>query len=573
MKENPLTPRVLRTFLLLCLLAGLGSAVYLLLMPLDTSRGRLVDYGTLRTLLLALMLAACAGLGWLAIGIKRQGTRAAALPDKLHRWLNHPPARLFRVQGALLIVLITLIELWLLTFFSLPVPLRPGILWAFLACALAWLTLRRAYTARWRERKSLRARLKDGWQNWSRTQRQVFLILAVMGLLYFLAFFPVNYGGRIHPDEDIIYPDVVAMLIPGETFTETLRDSFIVDSWWYGYPYFPISALALVIPRLIYGNAFAEQVTLNMLLLRQFVSVLPMIIGLLVMVYVVDRFRSPWISIGLAAGLAAMPGVLRYNTRFWHPDGIIVLLTALTFFFLQRDRLRFGRNYYLAAAAIGLNAAIKVWGLFFFLAIGGYLLAGLAEKKLDFKKAVTAGLLFILVMAGTILITSPSILIPWNFNTYLAEMQEYYPVMRYGYDEPDPQGVYRTGLPAWMVFFRIHAMPEFFFWFATAALALASLLGSRKTLARLILAWCAVVGTYLVAWIAVKSFQYLLPLMIPLYAGAFLLPSIAEADRYPPWLEFLAKPETKRALWAITAVFVVAAIIANLCVIPVSLRY
>ena len=46
----------------------------------------------------------------------------------------------------------------------------------------------------------------------------------------------------------------------------------------------------------------------------------------------------------------------------------------------------------------GLAAAIKLWGLFFVLAIAGYLLAGLLRKKLTPGKMILAGALFILTM-------------------------------------------------------------------------------------------------------------------------------------------------------------------------------
>ncbi|MDP2966323.1 MAG: hypothetical protein Q8N39_09860 [Pelolinea sp.] len=550
------------------LLTGIFALVYLIFIPVDPSRGHLINNEILRTIIIGLMGIGLLALAGLAIQFQFNNAWGQTVSGKLHKILTLTDSRLFNLQFILVIGFIFLTEAYLLTYFTLPIPARPIILWMAAACLFFWVTLRRAYRDIFNKKPSLVMQLKSGWKAWSKTQRKVFIILFAMGLIYFAAFIPANYGGRVHPDEEVIYPDVVNMLIPGNTFTETLRDSFIISSWWYGYPYFPMSALTLVIPRIIYGNEFASHIELNLLLMRQFISVLPMVASIILLIYLVNEFKKFWASIGMFVVLCLIPGVVHYNIRFWHPDSIIVFLVLLTFWLLKRDDLRFGRDFYLAAFTIGLNAVIKVWGLFFFLAIGGYLLAGWFTKKLDFWKMVRAGLFFILVMVGSILITSPSITIPWNLKTYISELREYYPVMRHGYNEPDPEGVYRLGLPAWMVFFRMHFMQDFFFYFSFITVAAGSLLGTQKTLYRLILAWCSVVGVFLVGWIAVKSFQYLLPLMIPLYAGVFLFPNIAGGEHYPRPLKFLANPKTRQVLWGIVIVLTAIQFYYNLKLFP-----
>ena len=550
------------------LLTGTLNFVYLILIPLDSSRGHLINYEVLRIILIGFFTICLLSLAVMLLIFKINNMQGQAIADKLHSFLIKKDNRLVNLQFILVIAFIFLIEAYLLSFIAIPVPARPVILWMAVACLFFWIMLRLVYRDILNKRPSLVKRLKSGWKSWSKTQHKIFVILVVLGLIYFTAFIPANYGGRVHPDEDVIYPDVVNMLIPGSTFSETLSDSYIISSWWYGYPYFPMSALTLVIPRIIFGNEFASQIKLNLLLMRQFISVLPMVASILMLIYLVNEFKNLWASIGIFMVLCFIPGVIHYNIRFWHPDSIIVLLILLTFWLLKRDRLRFGRDFYLAAFTVGLNAVIKVWGLFFFLAIGGYLLAGWLTKKLDFWKMARSGLFFVLVMVGSILITSPSIIIPWNLKTYISELQEYYPVMRQGYNEPDPQGVYRLGLPAWMVFFRMHFMQDFFFYFSVFALIAGSLFGTQKTLNRLLLAWCSVVGIFLVGWIAVKSFQYLLPLMIPLYGGVFLFPNIAGGEHYPPPFEFLSNPKAKRLLRGIMIVLTAIQFYYNLKVFP-----
>ncbi len=558
----------LKKLILALLISGFIALVYLLLMPMDSSRGHLINYGVLRIIFIGLMSGCLLVLAGLAAQFQVNPAKGQVFSEKLHNFLTCNESRLSTVQFVLVIAFILLIEGFLLSYFTIPVPARPAILWMAAACLFFWITLRMAYRETFNKKPSILNRLKSGWRSWSDTQRRVFIILTVMGLIYFAMFIPVNYGGRVHPDEEVIYPDVVNMLIPGSTITETLSDSFIISSWWYGYPYFPISAVTLIIPRIIYGNAFASQIALNLLFMRQFISVLPMVALIIFLIYLATEFKNMWAAIGMFIVLCLIPGVVHYNTRFWHPDSIIVLLILLAFWLLKRDRLRFGWDFYLAAFIIGLITVIKIWGLFFFLAIGGYLLAGLLTRKLDFWKMARAGLFFILVMIGSIIITSPSITIPWNLKAYISELQEYYPVMRQGYNEPDPEGVYRLGLQAWMVFFRMHFMQDFYFYFSIFALIAGSLLGTQKTLNRLILAWCAVIGIFLTNWIAVKSFQYLLPLMIPLYAGVFLFPSIAGGENYPKPFQFLADPKAKQVLWGIVIVLTAIQFYFNLTLFP-----
>jgi hypothetical protein len=561
-------PVHIKRLLIGILLAGLLALAYLLFLPQDLTRGHLVNYGIFKTLCFGIMAAGLLASAGALIRFQTNSTWGQAIADKLNKYLMERESRLFNLNFILIIAFIFLIEGYLLTFIAVPVPARPIILWMAIACLLLIIALRLIYRDTFKKRASLGKRLKTGWNSWSDTQRKVFIILVILGAIYFAAFIPVNYGGRVHPDEQVIYPDVVKLLIPGNTFSDTLSHTFIVSSWWYGYPYFPISALALVIPRIIYGNDFASHMELNLLLLRQFISVLPMVVSIIFLIYLVNQFRHLWASIAMFVVLALIPGVVHYNIRFWHPDSIIVLLILLTFWFLKRDRLRFGRDFYIAAFLIGLNAVIKIWGFFFFLAIAGYLLAGWYTKKLDFWKMARAGLFFILVMIGSIIITSPSITIPWNFKTYIALLKDYYPVMRHGYNEPDPQGVYRLGLPAWQVFFRMFFMQDFYFYFSVFALVAGSLFGSQKTLNRLVLAWCSVIGTFLVVWIAVKSFQYMLPLMIPLYMGVFLFPNVAGSEHYPRALGFLAKPIARQVLAGIVIVMTAIQFYYNLKLFP-----
>ncbi len=338
-------------------------------------------------------------------------------------------------------------------------------------------------------------------------------------------------------------------------------------NWAYGYPYLPISAAVLIIPRLIYGNQFAGQVQVNVFLMRQFVSVLPMVLALMLAVYLVTRYKSVRFSVSLFVFLLLIPGVVKICYRFWHPDSIILLLVLLTIYFLQKDDLRFGRYFYLAAAACGLTTAIKLWGLFFFLAIAGYLIAGLIRHKLSLKKFLFSGLLFILTMLATIIISSPSLLAPYVARTAVASWADQQAKILLSPERGNTTGIYQTTLTNWLKYFGQHFMKAYFFFFAAFALPAGALWGSRKALNRLLLAWCLPVILFLAYISTMKSFQYMLPVGIPLYCGAFLFPAITENPPTLKWLSFLAKPLAREIIRGVTLAFFISQLVINLIIL------
>jgi 4-amino-4-deoxy-L-arabinose transferase-like glycosyltransferase len=257
---------------------------------------------------------------------------------------------------------------------------------------------------------------------------------------------------------------------------------FIYEDYHYGYPFYALSALVLLVPRLVFGGSFAGHTRINLLLLRQMASVLPMILSIFVLVYIVTRFKSWARAVSMFVVLLLIPGVVKYNERFWHPDSLLLLFIVLTFYFLQRDRLRFGRNFYLAAVTCGLATATKLYGFFFFLAVGGYLLAGLVYRVLGFRKMILAGLLFVLTMSVTVLLANPFLIDSEARARMVAIMQDKNAEMAHGYNEPDLQHIYRTGLEVWMPFFEQHYTQGYFFFFLFLALAAGSLWGSETHL-------------------------------------------------------------------------------------------
>ena len=155
------------------------------------------------------------------------------------------------------------------------------------------------------------------------------------------------------------------MIAPASTVNLALRHFIFYDYYYYGFPYFAISAL-FVLPLQWLGRL--GDMPLVMLILRQFVSVLPLLAALLLLVYMQDGFRS-YRSPVLFIFLLSVPAGVE-NNSWWHPDGLTFLLVVLTIFFLKRDNLRFGKYFLLAAAMSGVATATKLIGLHFFLAVG-----------------------------------------------------------------------------------------------------------------------------------------------------------------------------------------------------------
>ncbi len=551
MKRTPLI-----ILISLTLLEGVAAIFVLWQMEFDPGRGQIINYSLLRWLLVAMSV--------LVIGILAAALVALLRGDKLlqviqtvgERRLMKPSPGLFFVQGALVLMTIFLAECFLLSYLAIPVPARPILAWMTMTSFQIWLFLRLTLAGEYRKRDSLGTQLRRKWKELLPVQRKTLIVLTVLGLLYFIGFMPFNYRldeeGRFytHADETVIYPDVTRVLVWQGTFSDMVHLVIEDWPWWYGFPYLPISAAVLVIPRLVQGADYANNIQLNIFLLRQFINILPMIASIFLIIHLVNRFRSMWQSVLMFVFLAGLPGVVMFNYRFWHPDSIIILLILLTFYLLEKDELRFGGYFYLAAVTCGLATAIKLWGVFFVLAIGGTLLAGLVTKRLTFKKAVFSGFGFIAAMTGTILITSPGLLAPYIRNGALEGWATQQNSLLHGYDRPDPSNEYGMGMFNWLRFIGYYYIQPFFAFFGTLSLVLGSLWGKRKTLCRLILAWSVVVAVFLFNFAVMKTLQYMLPLAIPLCLGALLFPTLSEPAPGAP--SFLGRILTRKVAWGVT---------------------
>lgn len=438
--------------------------------------------------------------------------------------------RLFWAAFLLLVAMNIALSGWLFSYLFIPVHLRWISLWAAAIALQFFLALVIAYWGRFRDR-AFYAHLDvlPKWRNLDAAQKGTFKLLFGVGLLYFLAFtIPNALDARDEQmlylrggDENITYPYVVWMLTPAEHFEGTVYRWFVYEDYHYGYPFYVLSMLILLPVRLVVGEEFARLTQLNLLLLRQFISVLPMILSAGIFSYLQTRFRSRWRSLALFAIILLLPGVVQYNQGFWHPDALVILCVALTVFFLDRDRLALRENFLFAAFFCGLASAIKLYGFFFFLSIAGYVLFGLWKRVFAFRRAALVSAGFLVIMFGTLVFSNPFLFVStarerlvWIWELKAQEIRE-------GYNEPTPGGEYEKGFLATLPAMEDHYGRWFVLAFLLVSSAVAAFYGRASIVNGVILGWVGLTAVYLIWFVAIKNYHYWLPTMIPLFSTFF----------------------------------------------------
>ena len=372
------------------------------------------------------------------------------------------------------------------------------------------------------------------------TSKQVAWLIAALCLAYFLVMAVPNARGAQSEkmlaatsiDEPVTYPYVVRMLTPAKDAKDLFTRWVIYGDYHYGYPFYFFSALAVLPVRLVYGAAFADHTALNLWLLRQLISVLPTLLAAALLVYLHTRFEKPWAAAGLLVLLLSIRAVVRSSLQWWHPDALSLLAIVLTLAFLSRDRLRFGRNFYLAAAACGVAAGIKFAGFFFFLAIAVYLLAGLVRNTLNLRQAALRAGLFVAIMAAALVVSNP-FLYNRGAREELVKIQTFKTEeLDQGYSHDDPQ-YYAKGPEWWTWTLDTWYAGPLVLGCLLVSLGVGCLWGPNRLLNRLILLWILPYTIYLFYFVAVKPDHYFLPVMLPLYSAALNIPLALGERRIP----------------------------------------
>jgi hypothetical protein len=351
-------------------------------------------------------------------------------------------------------------------------------------------------------------------------QKRIFALLLFMAAGAFIIFALPNAVASenlsmvqiFQPDEAAPLSYIFRMIAPAPSLNLALRHFIFYDYYYYGFPFFASSAL-LLLPLQWLGRL--GEMPLVMLILRQFVSVLPMLAALLLLVYMQDGFRS-YRSPVLFIFLLCVPAVVQ-NNSWYHPDGITFLLVVLTIFFLKRDNLRFGWDFLLAAVMSGVATATKLVGVYFFLAVGLTLLLGLLLKKASWKKLAGMAFAFILTMGVAYLVANPFLFSHWARTAYQYILNKQGGLLENGYGV-----VYLKGLFAsWPLVHESYGEIPFLL-IALGATIWGAWRGPQRLLHALILAWFVPVSVT-VFFLTHFKFQYWLPVALPLFSSLVLL--------------------------------------------------
>jgi hypothetical protein len=355
------------------------------------------------------------------------------------------------------------------------------------------------------------------------TQKNTFRILLIIGAVYFAAFIAPNLTGAREPemlsifeiDEFAQYEHAIRMLTPGDTLYQTARNFLIYLHYFYGYPFYFFSALAMLPLKLILGAEWTAvaNTPLIVMTLRQMINVLPLIASAMLLVHMQTKFKSLWKSVALFVLLLILPGTV-VNDLWWHPDGLATLVVVLTLFFLDRDELRFGRNFWLAAVSCGVGAGVKYMGAFFVLAIPVYIVYGIVSKKLTWPKAIGKGALFVVIMLAALVISNPLLLLPQERAEIIAYQTLQWEQSSQGIILSNTESFFAEGYPTDI---RIHYGQPFFLLMAFAALGFGIARKETCLKSSIILAWCIPLSISIFN-LATRRTHYWLPIMMPLFS-------------------------------------------------------
>ena len=366
-----------------------------------------------------------------------------------------------------------------------------------------------------------------------RKKKFIILILLVIGALYFFAFwFPNATGAKdqnmisiFDADEFAQYPNAVHMLKAGNTLSQSVHNFFAYQHYYYGFPFYFYSVVIALLPaKLIQGIA---SVSLSMLLLRQMVSVLPMIAALLLLVYLQTNFNSYLKSILLFLLLLSVPEVVA-NDMWWHPESLVFLFIVLTFFFLVRDDLSVQKNFYIAAFFCGLAVGTKLVGLFFFLTIPAYLFLSWHQKRINTRKAILAALLFVVIMAATFALSNPFL--------YWASERQQALTIQINQSKAMSAGfvvAYHNQPLSWIPVITQQYGSLAFVLLSLIALLLAVMAKPKRLLNLLIATWAVPFTLYLFLEIVIRPKHFFLPIALPVFSA---LPAYFEQFAVPPFV-------------------------------------
>lgn len=345
-------------------------------------------------------------------------------------------------------------------------------------------------------------------------RKSIILVMVAINIIVFCMFLIPNTSGSknidmvriFEPDEGEPISIVYSMISGGSTIKQALLKFLLYDYYHYGFPYFGYSAFLVLVAKL-FGQQYNTQVIFP--LLRQFVSVLPMLLAITGLTYFWTEFKRWLPTMLLYFSLLTIPAIVG-NMMWWHPDGIQLLFIILVMVFLKLDHWEYGKSFFLAAFFCGIAVGIKLQGLFFFMTIPLYLLVGVLQKDIKWKQLFLNGFIFVLVMVFGLWVSNPMLIYGGIRETYWQTLQKQSQNSQLGYAI-----LYPKGMQIFLVLIKDYYGGVVFYGLALLG-SISGLFTKKRRLENLILlAWIIPQSIYLVSSVALK-YQYLLGAFISL---------------------------------------------------------
>ena len=347
------------------------------------------------------------------------------------------------------------------------------------------------------------------------------ILLVIAVLLFCLVILPNSQASEnlamvtmLEPDEGVVIPVMQRMISGGDTLKQTLGRFIVYEYYYYGLPFFGLGALVMLALR---GLGLESNFALMMLVLRQVVSVLPTLAGLLVLTYIQDQFKT-WRSIAIFLLLAIIPATLR-NALWLHPDGLVIFFSAMVLYFLWKDDHQLGRHFYWAAAFCGVLTATKLVGLYFFLAVLACLIWYMVKRQGKSKQVIKAGAFFIGLMLLCFLFSNAFLFSKYGRPQFLSTIIGQASWLADGYGI-----VYAKGLQAVLPILKQDYGSVAFIGLAFALTGFGIWQERSRFHSALILAWALSLSISVFFFTHFK-YQYWLPVALPLFSSfALILP-------------------------------------------------
>lgn len=350
-------------------------------------------------------------------------------------------------------------------------------------------------------------------------RRPALLVLLILACANLLLFVPPNLTGAhdknmlaaFQQDEYVQFGVLDSMLTADGSPIASLVDFVAYGHYYYGYPFY-LTSTAFTFPLWVAtGFATPADHTQSYMLLLRLMSLVPVSASILLIIWMWTRFRYVVRAAFIFLFLSVLPAVV-YNNSWYHPDGLLTILVTLTIFALYRDNLAFGRWFVAAAVFCGLTAGTKVVGLFFFLTIAVYLLMGIQQGRLDWRRILIKGVLFVGVMGLTIVVSNPLLLVPRTSNQIFNTM--------FLQATGESQRGSSRGPLAWYVEQLRNDFGGWWLYLAAFAACVYGIVrgGKYRLLNIIILTWAIPFSLYCITVVTFKKSYYFIPIALPLFS-------------------------------------------------------